>query len=84
MNDADILETLRERLRELVDGELGELTHTTALRDELGLNSLDAVDLVLELEDAFSIELPDEELTRFETVGDVIEAVKSRLAAQRA
>ena len=79
MTDARILEMIREHLAALIDGEMPELTPATTLRDELGLNSLDAVDLVLDLEEAFGIELPDEELIGFERVGDVVAAVKSRL-----
>ncbi len=81
MTDASILETITERLKALVDRELPEITLATGLRDELGLNSLDAVDLVLDLEEAFGIELPDDDLTRFERVGDVVSAIKSRLEA---
>lgn len=79
MTEERILETIRERLQKLVDREIPKLTPATRLRDELGLNSLDAVELVLELEEAFGIELPDEDLTRFESVGDVVEAVQSRV-----
>lgn len=79
MTEARILETIKDRLSQLVERELPELTLATGLRDELGLNSLDAVDLVLDLEDAFGIELPDEDLTGFERIGDVVAAVQARL-----
>ena len=79
MTDARILETIRERLAQLIDREMPELTLATDLREELGLNSLDAVDLVLDLEEAFGIELPDDDLDSFERIGDVVRAVKTQL-----
>ena len=79
MTDARILELIKERLLAIIDRELPELTPSTQLRDELGLNSLDAVDLVIELEELFEIELDDEEMSAFENVGDIISAVKTRL-----
>ncbi|REJ83905.1 MAG: acyl carrier protein [Acidobacteria bacterium] len=53
----------------------------TRLADDLSLTSLDAVDLVLALEDAFEIELEDDDVASFETVADVVDAVLRQQAA---
>lgn len=47
-----------------------EITGETAFT-ELGLDSLDLVEAVMRVEDAFSIEIPDEAFSAFHTVGDV-------------
>ncbi|HVS15305.1 MAG TPA: acyl carrier protein [Thermoanaerobaculia bacterium] len=79
MNDTEILELITAELSRLSDRDTGPITPDTRLREELGLNSLDAVDLALKLEDELDIELPDEELATFETVGDVARSVRGRL-----
>ncbi len=79
MNETEIFERVAQRLRDLNDRGVTEISSTTDLRDDLGLNSLDAVDLVLEIEDEFEIELPDEEITALASVADVVRAVSTRV-----
>ncbi len=73
-----VLEQILTELRRICETVPDDMGPHTVLRDELGLNSLDAVDLALELEEAFDIELPDEALVRFERVADVVDAVVER------
>lgn len=40
--------------------------------DELGLDSIDLVDIVTDIEDAFSVSVPDEEFENIKTVGDIV------------
>ena len=54
----------------------------TLLRADLGLTSLLAVNVVLDVEEAFDIEISDEELAGFGTVGDVIETVLEKVNAR--
>ena len=42
------------------------------ITDDLGADSLDVVDLVMDLEDAFSIEIPDEAMADIKTIGDIV------------
>ena len=81
MTETEVFDRVAKRLRELNDRGVSEITPTTDLRDDLGLNSLDAVDLVLEIEDEFDIELPDEEITALARVADVVKAVTTRVGA---
>ena len=74
----EILERILDELKRICESVPEDLGPHTKLRDELGLNSLDAVDLALELEEAFDIELPDEELIAFAQVADVVDAVVKR------
>lgn len=47
---------------------------------ELGADSLDIVDIIMELEDAFGIEIPDEDAEKIKTLHDIVEYVHARRA----
>eukprot|EP00931_Biecheleriopsis_adriatica_P043512 TRINITY_DN2487_c0_g1_i2.p2 TRINITY_DN2487_c0_g1~~TRINITY_DN2487_c0_g1_i2.p2 ORF type:complete len:123 (-),score=34.43 TRINITY_DN2487_c0_g1_i2:224-592(-) len=51
----------------------------TATLSELGADSLDIVESVMALEEAFDVELPDEETTALKNVGDVMDLIQSKL-----
>ncbi len=50
----------------------GEITKDSALVDDLGLSSLDVINLVTEFEDEFDIEIPDRIIPTLRTVGDIV------------
>ena len=52
------------------------ITMSTSLTDELDIDSLDLVDLVMTVEDEFSIELPDEALEGMKTIGDLVKYIE--------
>ncbi len=54
------------------------VTMEASFKDDLGADSLDLVELVMELEDEFDIEIADEEAEKIATVGDVINYINSR------
>jgi acyl carrier protein len=66
---------LTEELVELVAGQLGveraEVVADARILDDLGADSLDVVELVMALEEAFGIAVPDEAIERLHTLGDV-------------
>jgi len=62
--------------QEALDG-IGMSTH---ILDELKVNSARLVDVVLEFEDAFDIEIADEDVDSVETVGNAVELIASKLA----
>ena len=66
---------LKEKLVEMVAQSLGidemDIQMESHFINDLGADSLDTVELVLELEDEFGINIPDEETEQFNTVGDV-------------
>ena len=67
--------TLKEKLVEMVAQSLGidemDIQMESHFINDLGADSLDTVELVLELEDEFGINIPDEETDQLNTVGDV-------------
>ena len=59
---------------------LDSVTLSTHILDELKVNSARLVDVVLEFEDAFDIEIADEDVDSVETVGNAVELIASKLA----
>jgi acyl carrier protein len=55
------------------------ITPEANLLRDLGLDSLDIVDLVLKIEDVFSIAIPDDDYPKLQTVGKIVEYVEHRL-----
>ncbi len=72
------------KLMEVSDGRLSaeSVNSGTRLRQDLGLTSLLAVNLVLDVEDHFGVEVSDEELTRLGTVGNVVDLVMAKLSVK--
>ena len=73
-----MLEKMKEMLSERLNCEASTITTETYFRDDLGADSLDLFELVMALEDEYNVEIPAEELTDLNTVGDVIEYLKNK------
>ena len=58
-----------------VDAE--SVTEASSFKEDLGADSLDLFELVMALEDEYSVEIPAEELEKMSTVGDVMEYLKN-------
>lgn len=69
-----------EEIRKIVAENLGveeaEITIESSFKEDLKADSLDLFEMVMALEDNFSIEIPTEDLTQLETVGDVIKYIE--------
>jgi len=74
---------IAEGLREIMAARLGlpaeQLVPEARLVEDLGLDSLDAVELAISVERKFDIEVPEEELTKLKTVADMVALVQSRM-----
>lgn len=75
---------LVERVRRLVSDQLGvdptEMQSSASILEDLGADSLDVVELVMAIEEAFDIEISDEEAESMRTIGDVEQYVTERVA----
>ncbi len=77
----EIFEAVKDRLAERgIDAE--DVKMESSLSGDLGLDSLDTVELTLGLEERFNIEIPDSELEDLETVGDAVGLIEKKLAVQ--
>ena len=71
-----MLERMRSIICEFVDVDPESITLDTNIRTDLGLNSLELVNLAVEIEEEFEAEIPDREATGLETVGDAIRVIE--------
>ena len=69
-------EQVREIICKQLELEESDITMETNIRDDLGADSLDLVDLAISLEDEFEVEVPDNALEKFETVGDIVRFIE--------
>ncbi len=76
---------LEDRVREIVVEQLGvstdELVSEASFIDDLGADSLDIVELVMAMEEAFDVEIPDEDAEKIQTIGTAIQYLKGKLEA---
>ncbi len=72
--------TIEERVIRIVCDQLGvnkdQVTRNTSFQEDIGADSLDIVELVMELEEEFSITIPDEEAEKIKTVGEAIDYIQ--------
>ena len=73
------MSTIVERVTKLVCEQLGvkeeEVTLEASFVEDLGADSLDTVELVMELEDAFSTSIPDDRAEQIQTVGNAVDFI---------
>ncbi len=71
-----MIETLKELLNEYVGETEVEITESTDLKNDLGLNSLELAELACAVEDEYDIEIPNKAIHTIATVGDVIKYIE--------
>ncbi len=81
---ADIAEQVRQIIAEQLMVDLEEVTDDASFVEDLGADSLDTVEMIMEIEDEFGIEIPDEDAEKMQTVGQAIEYIKKKVEAQQA
>ena len=73
-----MLEKMREIIAEQLNFDGETIGLDTSFKDDLGADSLDLFELVMALEEEYGLEIPAEELSDVETVGDIIEYLKNK------
>lgn len=74
-----VFEKIRKIISEQVDIEEEKITMETSLLKDLEADSLEAVEILMEISDEFGIEISDEEAEKFQTVGDIVECVEHHI-----
>ena len=77
-NDARVPERVRKLFVEQLMVKESEVTYDARFVEDLGFDSLKAVECVLVLKEAFRIEIPDEDAEKFLRVGDIVEYLRTR------
>ncbi len=78
---ASVEEKVQQIIVEQLGVDEGEVTANASFVDDLGADSLDTVELVMAFEEAFDIEIPDEEAEKIRTVQDAINYIGSHAKA---
>lgn len=73
--------SVEQRVKEIIVEQLGveagQVTESAKFIEDLGADSLDTVELVMALEEEFSLEIPDEDAEKITSVGDAINYIKT-------
>jgi acyl carrier protein len=78
--DPSVASTILERVTDIVSEQLGvdkdKVTPETSFVNDLGADSLDTVELVMELEEEFDINIPDDAAEKIQTVGQAVKFIE--------
>ncbi|OGC09811.1 acyl carrier protein [candidate division WOR-1 bacterium RIFOXYA2_FULL_37_7] len=77
MNENEVLEKVKKVVIEQLGVSESEVKKESSYVDDLGADSLDTVELVMALEEAFSTEIPDEDAEKIKSVGDTVSYIMS-------
>src|SRR5881296_2655242 len=77
--NTDVAERLRSTVAKELKQDVKSITPEHTLRGDLGLNSLDAIELMFRIEEEFDLSIPDDDIQGLVKVGDVIEYLERRL-----
>lgn len=80
MSREEILNSLTEVLRELIGDDGCEVSEEMNLVDDLDLDSLEVMELVMQIEDTFSITVAEDKMTEFALVKDVVDYIEQETA----
>ena len=73
-----VFEKIQSILSEQLDVEKDIVTLEANIQEDLGADSLDVVDLLMTLEDEYDVEVPDEDIEKIKTVGDLVRYIEER------
>lgn len=77
--------SVEDKVRDIIVDQLGvnaeQVVTSARFIEDLGADSLDTVELVMAFEEEFSIEVPDEEAEKLQSVGDVVKYVEEHAGA---
>lgn len=72
-----MFEELREMIATHLNVEASSIEKTTRVVEDLGADSLDIVEFLMEIEDRFELMIPDEDVLKLKTVGDLADYVET-------
>ncbi len=83
MDKDKVFQTLKEIIMEKLNVEEDQITTDARFQEDLGADSLDVVELVMAIEEAFDIEIPDEDAEKIRTVEDALNYILNKRAPEK-
>ena len=80
MKKEDILEKLKEIIASIMKTDVSGVSRESRLKEDLWADSLDKINMLMALEEAYDIEMDEEEALTFKTVGDVVDYLVKELS----
>lgn len=75
MTKEEIFDQIKDMLVEQLGVDEGDVSMEAAFQDDLDADSLDLVEMIMEMEDKFGVKIPDEEAEKIRTVGQAVDYV---------
>ncbi len=79
MERSEVLDVMRDKAVEMLEVEPDAVQEDKSFVDDLKVDSLSLVEYTMDLEDAFGIELPEDELTDLKTIGAFVDLIMTKL-----
>ncbi|HPU44139.1 MAG TPA: acyl carrier protein [Dictyoglomaceae bacterium] len=79
MDETNIFEKVRKIIVDQLRVDENLVTMDSSIQEDLGADSLDAVELIMALEEEFGIDVQDEDAEKFKTVGDVVRYIEKKI-----
>ncbi len=79
MTMATVLERVTKIIVDRLDADESKVIPSASFKEDLGADSLDVVELVMQFEDEFELEISDEDAEKIATVGDAVSYIESHL-----
>ncbi len=73
-----MLEKMKEMISDQLSVDESAVTETASFKEDLGADSLDLYELIMALEEEYDVEIPSDDLESLNTVGDVMDFLKSK------
>ncbi|MBP1573939.1 MAG: acyl carrier protein [Oscillospiraceae bacterium] len=74
------IDTVKNIIAEQLDLDADDITMQSSIMEDLGADSLDVVEILIAFEDEFDVKLPEEEVEKLKTVGDIVKYIEDRMA----
>lgn len=74
-----VFDNVKKIIVDQLDVEEDKVTEAASITDDLGADSLDVVDLVMSFEEEFDIEIPDDQVEKIKTVGDIVKFIEEKV-----
>lgn len=74
-----VFDKVKKIIVDQLDVEEDKVTEAASITDNLGADSLDVVDLVMSFEEEFDIEIPDDQVEKIKTVGDIVKFIEEKV-----